>query len=143
MTGDDNKQVVREFLEVMGRRDVEAMAPLLAEDVVRYGPRPSFLSGRAEDDTSVAAGPARGRARLLSDTAANAHYVPGTITIQIDQMVAEGDLVAAQFILRATTHSSGRYENYYHFLFEVRDGAIAAYWEYIDTLYSQRMLFGA
>ena len=127
-----NKELVLRFLDRAHALDVEAMAECWAEECVRYGPRPS----------SPMAEPTRGRDELIRQIPGHVTlYTPGTLAMELEHIVAEGSYVAVQFVLRATTAHGEPYENYYHHLFECRDGRITAYWEYVDTQYAQRMLF--
>jgi ketosteroid isomerase-like protein len=140
-----NKEVVAGFLAALSSRDLERLGSLLTSDAVRYWPRPSFLGGgpeQAAGNTSRdTVEPAQGRDRLVAESRANFYYRPGSITIEIERLIAENDYVAAQFILRAITRRDESYENYYHFLFRGINGKISQCWEYVDTLYAQKMLF--
>jgi ketosteroid isomerase-like protein len=138
-----NKECVTGWLESRnGDVDVERMGQFVTEDVVRWGPRPSFLEGPPRDKTVFPPGPAHGRERqLFGWRPENSIYEPGSTQIEIERMIAEGDFVTAQYVLRARTRRGRPYENYYHFLYECEDGRIKTIWEYVDTLYSQKMLF--
>jgi uncharacterized protein len=56
-------------------------------------------------------------------------FTPGTMTAEDDRVAvladSDGELV-----------SGGRYDNKYHFLFQLRDGLISSVWEYGDTYQS-------
>ncbi len=135
-----NKAVVRKFLENVPSRNLEAIAECLAEDAVQYYVKPSTPN----DDGTSNATENRGRDGILNEIRTYLYqlYRPGTIEIEIQRMVAEGDYVAVQFILRAVTGRRGEpYENYYHFLYRCRDGKVAEYWEYVDTAYGNEKLF--
>jgi ketosteroid isomerase-like protein len=138
-----NKECVRGWLESRnGHVDLDRMGQFVTDDVVRWGPRPSFLEGPPRDAALFDPGPARGRDRqLLGWKPEHALYEPGSTQIEIERMVAEGNFVAAQYILRARTRRGLPYENYYHFLYECEHGRIKTIYEYVDTLYSQRTLF--
>jgi hypothetical protein len=56
-------------------------------------------------------------------------------------MVAEGDKVAVELVITGRSAKGKDYRNHYHFLFTIRDGKIKAVKEYVDTLYSQKVLF--
>ena len=69
-------------------------------------------------------------------------YDPSTpLEIDVQEMVAEGDQVCVQLVIRAKTARGEDYENHYHFAFRLRDGRICGVREYFDTLYAERMLF--
>ena len=50
-------------------------------------------------------------------------------------MTAEGHRVAAEAVSDGETLAGKRYQNKYHFLFEVRDGKITAVREYMDPMH--------
>jgi hypothetical protein len=62
-------------------------------------------------------------------------FIPGTMTAEDDRVAvladSDGELV-----------SGGRYDNKYHFLFQLRDGLIARVWEYGDTYQSWKAFGG-
>jgi ketosteroid isomerase-like protein len=126
-----NKELVVRYLDAMHDGNLEVVSQCVAEDVTRFGPRPS----------SVYAAPVRGRAEFLAQYHGPDYYQMGTLKMEVERIVAEGDFVAVQFILRAMTRKGDPYENYYHFLFECVRGTIKTIWEYIDTLYAHRMFF--
>lgn len=135
-----NKAVVRKFLESMPDRDLAAIGECLAEDVVQHYQRPTIQN----DDGSQAASFLKGRQAILDEIGTYFYqlYRPGTIRVTIEHLIAEGDMVAAQFVLAAITAARGEpYENFYHFLYRCRDGKVVEYWEYVDTRYAQAMLF--
>ena len=135
-----NKAVVRKFLESMPTRDLTRIGECLAEDVVQHYQRPSIQN----DDGTQSARSLTGRANILDEIETYFYrlYRPGTIRVVIENMVAEGELVAAQFMLAAVTTGRGEpYENYYHFLYRCRGGKVVEYWEYVDTRYAAAMLF--
>ncbi len=135
-----NKAIVRKFLEAMPDRDLAAIGACLAEDVVQHYQRPTIQN----DDGSQNATFLKGRQHILDEINSYFYrlYRPGTIKVTIEGMVAEGEFVAARFILAAITAGRGEaYENYYHFLYRCQAGRIVEYWEYVDTLYAAKMLF--
>jgi ketosteroid isomerase-like protein len=138
---DANCDIVRVFLRTLCDRDTAAFDTVVAENIVRVGPRPSFVGGGPlEDDRGV---PAVGRAVFRGHIDANAHFRPGSMWIELERLLAEGPYVAAQFTLHGTTRHDQAYENFYHYLFECRGGQIHGLWQYLDTLYSSEMLFGS
>ena len=56
-------------------------------------------------------------------------------------MTAEGNRVAAEAVSDGETLEGKRYQNKYHFLFELRDGKITAVREYMDPMHV-REVFG-
>ena len=144
-----NKDVVRRFfsLTVTGADSVDVITQTIAPELVVHPPAPTNLDPAtgAEDGEQTYDGRTLIENLLKRSGGASRGsgiYVPGTRTVEIQSMVAEGDFVACRFILRAkTTLRNEPYENYYHFLFRLDDGRVAEIWEYVDTLYSRRMLW--
>jgi uncharacterized protein len=56
-------------------------------------------------------------------------------------MVAEGDVVAMEWISRARNRRGEPYENFCIGVFTARDGKIQAVREYMDTLYAHTVAF--
>jgi ketosteroid isomerase-like protein len=123
----DNKELVLGCLRARQSGDLETYAQFLHDDVVRFGPRPSI------DHV------ARGKAEVLSGVRVDL-FQAGSLRMEVEHVVAEGNFVAVQFILRGTTVTGKDFENYQHFLFECRDGTVVSEWEYLDTLYSSGVL---
>ena len=67
---------------------------------------------------------------------------PGTrVTIELVNVIADGDQVAAEWTSRATGRNGTPYDNRNVGLFTVRDGKIVSVREYTDTLHVARALF--
>ena len=73
---------------------------------------------------------------------AMSHYAPGSVSLEITGMIAEGDNVALQWTSRARTLDGSPYENDCIGVFTVRDGKIRSVREYMDTHYAYRALTG-
>ena len=73
---------------------------------------------------------------------AMAYYEPGSVSLEVTGMVAEGDQVTLEWTSRARTAAGEPYENFCIGVFTVRDGRIAAVREYMDTGYAHRVAFG-
>jgi uncharacterized protein len=69
------------------------------------------------------------------------YYDPDTVSIEVTNVVAEGEQVALEWITRGRTASGSDYENFYSAIFVVRDDRIQAVREYTDTLYAKNVLF--
>jgi ketosteroid isomerase-like protein len=138
-----NKECIRGWLRAReGEYDLEHMAQFLTEDIVRYGPRPTFVEGNPREAEGLAEGPAAGRERVMRGWLPEfLPYQYGSIEVDIEHILAEGDYVAAQYVMRARTRRGEPYENFYFMLYLCEGGRIKAYWEYVDTLYSQNVLF--
>jgi uncharacterized protein len=70
---------------------------------------------------------------------AMSHYQPGSVDLEITEMIAQGDQVVLQWTSRARTLDEQPYENGCVAIFTVRDGKIQAVREYMDTLYASRV----
>ena len=107
--GDDNKDVVLSFLRAAQAGDHETALSLVAEDVVVYPPRPTNE------------GPWVGRDHMRDRQPRHVGlYQNGTVKMEVERVVCDGDHVAVQFVLRALTARGEPYENFYFFLFECR-----------------------
>lgn len=125
-----NKDLVLRYMRCAQAGDVARMSELLAEDCVRIFPRPGIHAAAATE----------GRSGVTGNQPHLKLYQPGSLQMEVEHIMAEGPLVAVQFVLRATTAAGEPYENFYFHLFECHDGRITKYWEYNDTLYGARML---
>jgi ketosteroid isomerase-like protein len=70
-----------------------------------------------------------------------ARYEPGSVSLEVTGMVAEGDRVALEWTSRARTAAGQPYENFCIGVFTVRHGRIAAVREYMDTEDARRTAF--
>jgi ketosteroid isomerase-like protein len=67
---------------------------------------------------------------------AMAHYEPGSVELEVTELIRERDQVVLQWTSRARTRDGWPYENGCIGVFTVRDGKIHAVREYMDTLYA-------
>ena len=125
-----NSELVLRYMERAQAMDVDGAMGCLAEECVRVFPRPGI---HAEPET-------RGRAAILAKLPHLTLYERGSLRMKVENILADGSLVAVQFVLRATTARGEPYENFYFHLFECHDGLITKFWEYNDTLHGARML---
>jgi ketosteroid isomerase-like protein len=129
----ENRRAIENYFEKMAAGSPE-IPELFTDDASWWVPQSSPLAGTHEGRDAVLA--LMGHAVDLYDPS-----VP--MDIHVEQMVAEGDQVCVQLVVRARTAKGEDYENHYHFAFRLRCGKICAVKEYLDTLYAQRKLFGA
>jgi ketosteroid isomerase-like protein len=108
---------------------------LLAEDAVWHLPPTAEIPGL--DDPRVVRG--RDAIHAVQQRAAEIYDVP-TIQIEIRNLLADGDWVVLQYLLRCRAANGNSYEQEYVFLFEIRDGRIATIWDYYDTLQVSRQV---
>ena len=133
MSIEANKQAVRDFFDATVRRDGDTLSRLFADDVAWQIPQsaPAPFGGTHRGHDKVLEMFLMGAANL---------FVPGTHTIDIELMVAEGDIVAAEVQMNAKTTKGPDYRNQYVFLFTFRDGKIAEFREHLDTRYAAPFL---
>lgn len=128
----DNKKVVSEFIEALSGGNIKALDAALAEDATWWLPGSLPVSGTH-----------RGKKGIFEGFLAKAAplFQPGTLAIEVRNTVAEGDCVAVEWIARGKTAKGKAYENYYHIMFEVKNGKVQTVREYVDTLYAKDVLF--
>jgi uncharacterized protein len=132
MTEIPSKTVVLKYVEALQRGDADAVRDSFAEQATWWLPGELPLSGTW-----------RGRDQILDEFLASAmrYYDPDTVSIEVTNVVAEGDQVALEWITRGRTASGNDYENFYSAIFVVREGRIQAVREYTDTLHARNVLF--
>ncbi|GEL16829.1 nuclear transport factor 2 family protein [Pseudonocardia asaccharolytica] len=118
-----NKQIVAEFMEVFSSGDVDGILSCLADDAKWWvaGSIPG-ISGTKDK---------AGFKEMVSGIAEST--TTGAIRLTPLGFTAEGDRVAVETESYTELKNGRVYNNLYHFLFEVRDGKIAAVKEYLDT----------
>jgi uncharacterized protein len=131
---EQNKQLIRRWI---GPADdgqgpfllSDAARELLAEDAEWHLPPTAEIPGL--DDARVVRG--RERIHAIQMRADEIYDVP-TMQVEIRNLLAEGDWVVLQYLLRCRAANGRDYEQEYVFLFEIRDGRITTIWDYYDTL---------
>jgi len=131
----DVKSVIRRYVSALEAADERTVRELFDENAtwtLAAGELP--ISGTWE-----------GRDSILNEFLATAlsYYEPGSVSIDITGMIAEGDQVVLQWTSRANTRTGRRYENDCIGVFTVRDGRIQDVREYMDTLYAHDQAFAA
>jgi ketosteroid isomerase-like protein len=128
----ENKKVVLGFVEALSGGNVEAAKAALADDATWWIPGSLPVSGTH-----------RGKKAIFEDFfgKAQALFQPNSVSIQVRNAIAEGDCVAVEWVARGKSAKGKTYENYYHLMFEVKNGKIQAVREYVDTLYAKEVLF--
>lgn len=129
----ENKEVVRRYFDAVNRGDMDTITALLGDDASFWVP-PSLPDGVEF----------RGKAMVLKlFTQSVGLYDPDAgLTVEIRSMTAEDERVAVELVIRGKAAAGGgAYENWYHFLFRIRDGRIREIREHLDSLYAYRTLF--
>jgi len=117
-----NKLLVVAYFEALTNGNSDAALKLLAEDLEWFVPGTNALAG-----TFTKAD--------LEGFVAQAAF-DGTIDFEIRNLTGEADRVAAEVIGRGRLVDGRNYENYYHFLFHIRDGRFVRVAEYLDSFYA-------
>jgi len=128
----DAKTVVTQYVAAAEARDEQTIRDLFAPDATWT------LAG----DLPIS-GVWKGRAAIIDEFLATAmsHYEPGSISLEINGMIAEHDQVVLQWTSRARTRDGRPYENGCIGVFTIREGKIQDVREYMDTLYAYEVAF--
>jgi ketosteroid isomerase-like protein len=131
----DSKTVLRRYVAALQAGDETSVRKAFAEDA----------TWTLEAGTLPISGTWEGRDAIIDDFLATAlaYYEPGSISLEVTAMIAEGDRVALQWTSRARTRDGDPYENGCLGIFTVRDGRIQAVREYMDTLYAHDVAFSS
>ncbi|HSV47637.1 MAG TPA: nuclear transport factor 2 family protein [Ramlibacter sp.] len=116
MSIQDNKDLVLRYTRLIEQGNYDAALDLVADDCVFWHPM-SGDSGKAQTREVF-----RQMGPLLKD-----------MKSEVKSLTAEADRVAVEVEVSATAPGGKSYRNRYHFLYQVRDGLIAASREYVDT----------
>ena len=135
MSVEDNKEIVRRYVESLGDPTGVGSAELLDDGVVisimtRTGVGGAVPAAMTKDEYL--------RFRVEQRPA----FLPLGVRHEIRSMIGEGDVVAAETECFADLPDGRVYNNLFHFVFELRDGRIVASREYTDFLYAKVTLFG-
>ncbi len=124
MTLQANKALVARFIEAMRTSDTAALTELTTKDFTWWiiG-KPEYLATAGEHDRDF----------FLGFFGGGASNFPDGVDFAPTSLIAEGDKVAAEAVLRAKTATGALYDNAYHFAFVVEDGRIKRMKEYMDT----------
>lgn len=137
-----NRATVRKYLECVAAFDLEGIRDCLAENVIQHYVAPSHLTDDGKHDAAAIAS----RDSIVHEIGSYFHeklYKRGTVSITIQSIIAEDEYVDCRFILEAyTVRANEHYKNYYNFFYRCENGKVAEYWEYLDTKYSAKLLFG-
>ncbi|HEX5191231.1 MAG TPA: nuclear transport factor 2 family protein [Solirubrobacteraceae bacterium] len=129
-----SRSVVRRYVAAVQAGDERTIRELFAQDATW-----TLAAGELP-----IAGAWRGRDVILEEFLATAlgHYQPGSIRLEVTDMIAENDRVVLQWTSRARTRDGRPYENDCIGVFTIRDGQIRSVREYMDTLYAAS-IFGS
>ncbi|HJQ16267.1 MAG TPA: nuclear transport factor 2 family protein [Allosphingosinicella sp.] len=126
------KEVVLALLEAYGRGDFEAATALFADDATLWIPGRLPFSGTLTGKEAIY------RENLLPSAQMS---MPGSVSVEIGTVIAEGDRVAAEWVFSRITLDGRKYRNVFFALFEVEGGKVKSMREYLDTQYAMDMLW--
>ena len=126
---EQNKQVVLDFIEAMGKGDAAAAAPCITNDAFTLAKGFGKFAGVRHHDT------------ILATIAAFRMLVPDGMQPAIESITAEGDRVVVEFEGNATLCNGEPYCNQYCMVFTLRDGRIKQVNEYFCTILADEVLF--
>ena len=124
----DNKQVVTKFLQLFSSGDVAQTMAMFAEDATWWVAGTMPISGTYDKAQFT---------QLLSGVL---ETCTGPIQIKPLAFTAEGERVALEAESYTQTRNGRTYNNFYHFLFKVREGKIAGVKEFLDTMHTNAVL---
>ena len=132
MSSNDAKNVVLKFFETMNDGHFEEAADFFSEDAVFWVVGSLPFSGTLN-----------GRDEILEKNfrPSAVFTAPGSAKVIMGDVIAEGSKVAAEWRFQRKTLDGESYDNYFFGLFEVRDGLIQSFREYLDTEYARKMLW--
>lgn len=126
-----NKQLARDYLELIGKGDVEGVVNLFTDDGAIIVESKTMLPPEVRGKEAI-----RGLVGMLPQ------LFPETgLKIIVDDVTAEENRVSVRAHSDAKHVSGKPYQNRYHFLLVFKDGKIAASHEYLDSLYLTDVFF--
>ena len=131
-TATDNKQLMERYVAALAAGDADAVRDFFADDATWWLVGDLPISGTWD-----------GRDAIMDEflATAMAHYEPGSVSLEVTGMLADGDQVTLEWTSRARTAGGEPYENFCIGVFTVRDRRIVAVREYMDTYYAHRVAF--
>jgi uncharacterized protein len=129
----DPKSVVVRYVEAARDGMSAVIRDSFAPDATWEYPGNLPLSGTYQGVDTIVDTFLAGAAQLMA---------PGTnVTIELVNVIADGDQVAAEWTSRATSRNGTAYRNRNAGIFTVRDGKIVSVREYTDTQHAAQVLF--
>jgi ketosteroid isomerase-like protein len=123
VTLSQNKEIVIQFFERMNAGDLDGSFDLLTDDCTWFSLSSRRFSSKEEMRTMIS---------RVNETVLRAPIVQ-----TISMLTAEENRVAALTAGAAESLSGARYEQRYHFLFELADRRITRLWEFNDTFHAR------
>lgn len=132
MSTTQNRALIAAYFAVVAGRDTSTpLADFFAKDVIWHVPR---------SNPDIVPNPRVGHAAVMDLLGAGIGiYQDGSLNIQRQCLLADGDCVMAQFTLDAKLADGRDYSNEYIMLFRIDNGRINRVWEYLDTLHQWQL----
>jgi uncharacterized protein len=126
------KEVVLRYMEILSTGDMEALRGFFEPDAVWT------LAGDLPLSRSW-----HGPEQIFDEfiPAMFARFVPETVELEFEGVIADGPRVFAEWNTRAQTRSGHSYDQHCLAVFTIRNGRIAEVREYLDTLHAHRAVF--
>jgi uncharacterized protein (TIGR02246 family) len=118
-----NKALVTQFFERMNAGDLDSSFSLLADDCAWFSLSSRRFSGKEQMRAMI--------------TQVNETMLRTPIVQSVVVLTAEENRVAALTEGAAEGLNGARYDQRYHFLFELADGMITRLWEFNDTFHAR------
>jgi ketosteroid isomerase-like protein len=131
MQTEETRALIARYLEARGANDAAALDSMLTDDAEWHLP------------VSAGAGPFVGREKVveaLTGGVSGKMFDLSTMKREPWKVIVDGDTVAVQQKLSATTLKGAEYINEYCWVYTCRDGKVARMVEYADTLHAGRIL---
>lgn len=116
-----NKGLVRDFIDALGRLDMEKFLGFLTEDVMFETPGQFPAAG------------VKTKAQVAKEFPAMKEILPKGLKFKILTMTAEDDRVHVELTGEAKTADGKDYNNRYHYAIVIRDGKICSFRDYLDS----------
>lgn len=125
---DENKALVRDFVEALGRLDTEKFLSYLSDDVM------------FETMGEISASGVKTKAEVAREFPALQEILPNGLKLTIDSMAAEGDKVHLEVSGKSRTIDGEDYNNNYAYFIVIRGGKIVSFREYLNAHLVVRVL---
>jgi len=126
-----NKAIARQFFERLSEGDVDGLVALYSDRCTCWVAGTLPFSGTQPRD------------RLPELIRGVASMFPEGLRFDVHSLTAEGDRVSAEAESFGRHVTGDVYNQFYHYLFVIRDGKIDEIKEYFDTVHAQDVLLSA
>ena len=132
MTIEERKALITEHFSYMGKGEYLKAIEKFSDDMV-WWVLGSQEHGGTQTKADLTATYRDDLPRLL----------PNGIQIEIDRMIGEGDWVTVQGHGLGNVSGAGKlYSNHYCWMFEIKDGLVTEFREYLDTYHARQAFYG-